>query len=75
MIRVIAAVDVKAVNDSSWRVGVSAKAGFEIGRPREAEVFGRRWSVLAEYYEGPSPYGQFHRNDIRLTGLGLHFSL
>jgi hypothetical protein len=73
--RLIAAADVKAVSDSSWRVGVNLRAGFEVGRPREPELPGRRWSLLFEYYEGPSPYGQFHRSDIRLTGLGIHFSL
>lgn len=72
--RVIAAVDVKAVSDSSWRIGVNIRAGFEVGRPHEAELSGRRWSLLFEYYDGPSPYGQFHRSNIRLTGIGIHFS-
>lgn len=72
---VIAGVDVKAVNDSSWRLGVSARAGFEIGRPGEGSVLARRWSLLAEYYDGPSPYGQFHQTHIRFTGIGFHFSL
>ena len=71
----IAAVDVKAVNDSTWRFGVSARAGYEIGRPGEGSVLARRWSLLAEYYDGPSPYGQFHQSHIRLTGLGFHFTL
>ena len=71
----IAAVDVKAVNDSSWRLGVSARAGFEIGRPGEGSVLARRWSLLAEFYDGPSPYGQFHQSHIRLTGIGFHFTL
>ena len=73
--RVIAAADVKAVSDSSWRIGVNLRAGFEFGRPTEPEGLGRRWSLLFEHYSGPSPYGQFHRSDIRLTGLGIHFSL
>ena len=72
--RVIAAADVKAVSDSTWRIGVNFRAGVEVGRPRESESRGRRWSLLFEYYKGPSPYGQFHRNNIRLTGLGIHFS-
>jgi len=73
--RVVAAGDVKIVNDSTTRTGVSVRAGFEFGRPRDEDIPSRRWSLLAEYYEGPSPYGQFHRRKVRLTGLGFHFTL
>ena len=73
--RFVAAGDVKVVNDTSSRVGVSARAGFEFGRPRDSDVPARRWSVLGEYYEGPAPYGQFHRRKVRLVGIGFHFTL
>ena len=74
--RIVAAVDVKNVNDTTvWRTGVSARAGFEISRPREGAVNGRRWALYAEYYDGPSPYGQFLRSDVRLVGLGFDFSM
>ena len=75
VVRLVAAADVKVVNDTATRTGVSVRAGFEIARPREAEVGSRRWSILAEYYTGPSPYGQFHRQQVRLSGIGLHFTL
>jgi hypothetical protein len=74
-VRLVAATDVKVVNDTATRTGVSVRAGFEFARPREGEVESRRWSLLAEYYNGPSPYGQFYRQQVRLTGLGLHFTL
>jgi len=74
-VRLVAAADVKAVNDSTTRTGVSVRAGFEVARPNEAEVGSRRWSLLAEYYDGPSPYGQFHRQQVRLSGIGFHFTL
>lgn len=74
-VRLIAAADVKAVNDPTARTGVSVRVGFEVARPNEAEVGGRRWSLLAEYYDGPSPYGQFHRQQVRLSGIGFHFTL
>ena len=74
-VRLVAAADVKAVNDSTTRTGVSVRFGFEVARPNEAEVGSRRWSLLAEYYDGPSPYGQFHRQQVRLSGLGFHFTL
>ena len=72
--RLVAGVDVKAVNDSSWRTGMNVRAGFEFDRPTESELSGRRWSILAEFHDGPSPYGQFHRSDIRLMGVGFHFT-
>jgi len=28
-----------------------------------------------EFYEGPSPYGQFFQDDISYVGVGLHFGL
>jgi hypothetical protein len=73
--RLVAAGDVKVVNDTTTRTGVSVRAGFEFARPHEAEIESRRWSLLAEYYTGPSPYGQFRRQQVRLSGIGLHFTL
>ena len=73
--RIVGGVDVKIVNDTASRTGVSARAGFEFARPGDSEVPSRRWALLAEYYDGPSPYGQFHQRNVRLTGLGFHFTL
>ena len=74
-IRTIGGADLKAVKDSDWRVGVNVRAGLEFARPREGEQTGRRWCLLADFYDGLSPYGQFFTSDIRLVGIGLHFSL
>jgi hypothetical protein len=73
--RLVVASDVKAVAEREWEVGVSARAGIEVGRAREGTVPSRRWSLLYEFYDGPSPYGQFFQNDVRLMGVGFHFSL
>jgi len=73
--RLVAAVDAKIVSDTVTRTGVSVRAGFEFARPHDVLAPSRRWSLLAEYYNGPSPYGQFHRQQVRLTGIGLHFTL
>jgi hypothetical protein len=67
-------VDVKSTEEHDWDPGVSVRAGFEVGRPRETEVPSRRWSLLFEFYDGPSPYGQFFRDDISYYGVGLHFT-
>lgn len=73
--RLVAAVDLKSVAEQDWRTAVSARAGIEVGRPREGAERGRRWSLLAEFYDGPSPYGQFYARAVRFTGLGFHFVL
>lgn len=75
VLRFVAGTDVKVVEDTTTRTGVSVRAGFEFARPHEQEIESRRWSLLAEYYKGPSPYGQFLRQQVRLTGIGLHFTL
>jgi hypothetical protein len=73
--RLVAATDVKIVAaDDDWNVGVSARAGIEVGRGREGGVPARRWSLLYEFYDGPSPYGQFFQRDVRLMGAGFHFA-
>lgn len=74
-IRLIAAVDFKSVEDLDWRIATSARAGLEISRPKETAHAARQWSILGQYYDGPSPYGQFFRDDVRYYGVGLHFSL
>jgi hypothetical protein len=71
--RLLAAADVKASRERDWEPSWSLRAGFDFGRPREGLAAGGRWSLLAEYYTGPSPYGQFYRNDVTLVGVGLHF--
>jgi len=74
-IRIVAAADVKVVSEPVTRTGVSARLGFEFARPTEAEVGSGRWSLLGEYYNGPSPYGQFQVDQVRLTGIGFQFAL
>lgn len=73
--RLIAGVDVKSIEELEWAVAWSARAGFEIGRATGTEHRARRWSLLAEYYDGPSPYGQFFRDEVSYYGLGLHLGL
>jgi hypothetical protein len=59
----------------AWRPAISVRAGFEVGRPRDRAPVGRVWSLLAELYDGPSPYGQFYLDDIQTLGVGMHFTL
>ncbi len=74
--RPLAALDVKSSSEQDWDPAWSARAGLDFGRPREGEeAVAGRWSLLAEYYSGPSPYGQFYRNEVTFVGVGLHFTI
>jgi len=74
-LRLVVAADVKAVEDLDWEAAWSVRAGFEVSRAHETQHASRRWSVLAHYYDGPSPYGQFFRSNVKYYGAGLHFAL
>jgi hypothetical protein len=73
--RLLAGVDLKATEEQDWSPAISVRGGIEVGRARLVEGASRRWQLLAEFYDGPTPYGQFFRDDIRYFGVGLHFSL
>jgi hypothetical protein len=70
--RFVAAVDLKSADELDWEVAVSARAGIEVGRAPAPEHRSRGWSLLAEYYDGASPYGQFFRDEVKYYGVGLH---
>lgn len=74
-LRFLAAVDLKASQQQDWDPSVSARAGFEIDRPFTGELPARSWSILLESYRGPSPYGQFFRQKVRMIGVGAFFAL
>ena len=73
--RLIAGVDVKSSEEQEWSPALSLRAGFEVGRGQMTELPERRWALLFEAYDGPSPYGQFYREDISYIGVGFHFGL
>jgi hypothetical protein len=70
--RFVAAGDVKSSGEHDWKPAVSARAGLEYDRAGKTTA-ARRWGVYAEFYDGPSPYGQFFREKVRLAGFGFHF--
>jgi hypothetical protein len=71
--RFLAGGDVKTSEEHDWKPSISARAGLEYDRARGTQPPGRRWGIFAEYYEGPSPYGQFFREQVRYAGVGIHF--
>jgi hypothetical protein len=68
----IAAIDAKATQQQSWKPAWSARAGVELAWARDPGHPPRRLQVLGEFYNGPSPYGQFYREQVRYVGAGLH---
>jgi hypothetical protein len=73
--RLVAAVDVKSTKQQDWKPAVSVRAGVEVARLRSPRNPLRVWSVLAEYYDGPSPYGQFFLDSTQYEGIGFHLQL
>jgi hypothetical protein len=74
-LRFLGAVDVKATEQQDWEPGWSARAGLEVAAWRDENHPPRMWGLFAEYYDGPSPYGQFFQEQVHYVGVGLHLSL
>ncbi len=66
--RPIAGVDMKSMEEHDWANDTSVKAGLEFGHPNPGQ---RRLRLLAEWYQGFDPYGQFYNNKVEYYGLGL----
>lgn len=64
----LAAVDLQSREEQSWRLNRSYQAGFAFNR-----TGGREIRLMLEHFDGFSPNGQFYRERLRYTGLGLYF--
>ncbi len=73
--RLVAAVDGKSFAEREWQVGWSLKTGLAFSSPTAIEARGPRWSVMLTAYTGPTPYGQFYRENLSSVGLGIGLSL
>lgn len=73
--RAVIAGDVKSSEQQDWKPAVSVRAGVEIAWWRHADHPPRLVSVVVEYYEGPSPYGQFFLESTQYVGGGVQFQL
>jgi Protein of unknown function (DUF1207) len=71
----IAALDVKASQQRDYKPAYSVRSGVEIAHWTSPDHPPRVWSVVAEYYRGPSPYGQFFLDETRFYGFGFQFQL
>jgi hypothetical protein len=71
--RWVAGLDMKRWQQNDWASQISAKAGLEFAPLSEGS--GRRWNAMLEFYDGPSPYGQFYPQDVRYWGIALQLGL
>ena len=68
-VRPVAYTDFQANGRSNWRVGSSVMAGLQF---ESARIGDRKVQVLAEYFSGPSPNGQFFLQNTEWFGVGVH---
>ena len=68
--RPIVAADIKNYDENNWSTDVSARAGVEF---ENSAVLGRKLQILAEYYNGYTPSGQFYKEKVEYIGVGAHY--
>jgi hypothetical protein len=68
--RPIVAVDMKNYDQNNWSTDVSARAGVEF---EKFQILGRKLQILAEYYNGYTPSGQFYKDRVEYFGVGAHY--
>lgn len=73
--RWVSAVDVKSWQEDDWAPAWSVKSGVEFSSVRGGENPERRLSLLAQWYHGFAPYGQFFNDHVSYFGLGIDLSL
>jgi hypothetical protein len=73
--RWVAGLDMKRWQQNDWASQISAKAGLEFAPHGESGRAGRHWNAMLEFYDGPSPYGQFYPLDLRYWGISLQLGL
>ena len=72
LLRPIAAADLKFREESDWQMDLSLRAGVQL----ESTFLGpRRIRLLAEYYNGSNPNGQFYSRDLEYVGFGINVQL
>ncbi|MGD9727673.1 MAG: DUF1207 domain-containing protein [Nitrospiraceae bacterium] len=69
-LRPVAYADFQANERANWNVSRSLMAGF---RFENARIGDRQIQILAEYFAGPSPDGQFYTQKVEWIGAGVHF--
>ena len=68
-LRPVAYGDFQCNERTNWQVGQSIMAGVQF---ENARIGDRQVQLLAEYYVGPSPDGQFYTQRASWYGIGVH---
>lgn len=71
-VRPILGADFQFREEHDWKGDVSIRGGVQIVHPLFSWT---RIQVLAEYYSGRSPDGQFYERRIETIGLGVHLGI
>ena len=71
-LRPLAAIDVQNREQNDWQADLSIRAGVQF---EKLAVYERKIQLLAEYFNGYSPNGQFYRDKVQYIGLGIHLYL
>jgi hypothetical protein len=66
--RLVGGVDMKSFEEHNWAIDTSVKVGLEFGQPNPGQ---RRLRLMAEWYKGFDPHGQFYNNKVDYYGLGV----
>jgi len=66
--RLVGGVDMKSFEENNWSIDTSVKAGLEFGQPNPGQ---RRLRLMAEWYKGFDPHGQFYNNKVESYGMGV----
>jgi hypothetical protein len=69
MLRPVAYADFQCNERSNWQIGRFIMAGVQF---ENARIGDRQIQLLAEYYSGPSPDGQFYVQRASWYGIGVH---
>jgi hypothetical protein len=70
LVRPVAYADFQANERANWSIARSLMAGLQF---ENARIGDRRLQLLAEYFAGPSPDGQFFTQKVEWFGVGIHF--
>lgn len=68
----LAGAEWSAWDETAWRGNISLKAGLLFASPYQEA---RSIRLMAEYYDGLIPHGQFYKLHTRYAGFGFAFSL
>jgi hypothetical protein len=66
--RLVGGVDMKSFEEHNWAIDTSVKVGLEFGQPNPGQ---RRLRLMAEWYKGFDPRGQFYNNKVDYYGMGV----